>query len=37
MEGKNSFSKSFFDADNDDNVKVRWEKVFYRQNSNNNL
>ena len=30
MEGKNSFCKSFFDADDDDNNKVRWEKVFYR-------
>ena len=31
MEGKNSFCKSFFDAADDDNVKVRWEKVLYRQ------
>ena len=48
MEGKNCFCKSFFDDNDDDddddddddgdgNVKVPWEKVFYGQNSNNNL
>ena len=42
MEGKNSFCESLFDDDDDnddgdDEIKVPWEKVFYGQNSNNNL